>query len=395
MRRLALIFLFVFSGFVARAQYFPVGENDGKVVRGIKWVMNQMIKPNTDRDTNFLWIAPPELKLQVSNSFKRTGMKINWEFKDNYDQILEDGSVRTIAVPGKVQSRMLGGLTKNIGLSASYNKFGFSMSFELNKKRKWHNKKFSLNYKSGAWSITYSHYNIKDDMKYRITIGDDPSQPYYYDNLYISDLDWSLKYSVVDVFYNLNKRHFAQDAAFGRKTLQRKSAGSAILAARYMQATISFHPDEYLARSLGNIDSYTSYQVAIGAGYSYNLVFWHRNPQHATYRFFNSNARRGLRNITLSMTAIPLFTTYNQIHLEQQSAGVVKNVKSTPKINWTGSVSFGINVDRFSFGTRVTYDSSLFKSYHSTRKPNDYYYNIHWNGSFHNLAFSTYIICRI
>ena len=395
MKRFTLILLFLLSGLSAGAQYFPVNEDDGAILKGIKWTMNQMIRPSTNRDTTYLWVAPPELKIQVSNTLRKNGMTMSWNFKDNYDEILDDGSTRTISVPGTTRSDMLGGFTKNIGISASYNKFGFSMSRELNKKRKWHNKKYSFSYKTGPWAFNYSYFKIKDGMNYRITIGDDPSQPYYSDKKYTSDLDWTIRYHLFDVYYTLNKRHFAQNAAFGRKTIQRKSAGSVMLAARYMQAKISFAPNEYMAYCLGDIDTYTTYQVSVGAGYSYNLVFWHLDPQPTTFRAFNSNARKGLRNITLSMTLIPLFTAFNQIHLKPRSTGIVKSVLSKPQLNWLGNLSFGINIDRFSFGTRITYDRSLFKSYHSTKKPDDFFYNIHWKGNFYNVAFSTYLIWRI
>ncbi len=162
-----------------------------------------------------------------------------------------------------------------------------------------------------------------------------------------------------------------------------------------MQAKISFAPNEYIAYSLGDIDSYNTYQVSLGAGYSYNLVFWHKDPQPVTYRAFNSNARKGLRNITLSMTLIPMFTVFNQIHLKPRSSGIVKSVKSKPELNWVGNVSFGANIDRFSFGTRFSYNRSLFKSYHSTKKPDDYFYNIHWKGSFYNVSLSLFLIWQI
>lgn len=395
MKRMVILFVFLLSGLSAGAQYFPVEENDGAVLKVIKWTMNQLVRPSTNRDTSYLWVAPPELKIRVYNTLRKNGMTMNWSFKNNYEQTLEDGSIKTISVPGTTRSDMLGGVTRNIGLSASYNKFGFSMSWELNKKRKWHNKHYSFSYKSGPWAFSYSYYKIKDGMDYSMTIGDDPSQPYYSDKKYKSDLDWTIRYYLFDAYYTLNKRHFAKDAAFGRRTLQRKSAGSLMLAARYMQAKISFDPNEYLAYCLGNIDSYTTYQVSIGAGYSYNLVFWHRDPQPVTFRAFNSNARKGLRNITMSATLIPLFTVFNQIHLKPISSGIVKNVKSKPQLNWLGSLSFGINIDRFSFGTRITYDQSLFKSYHSTKKPDDYFYNIHWKGNFYIMAFSTYLIWHI
>lgn len=395
MKRFTLILLLLLSGYTAGAQYFPVNEDDGAVLKGIKWTMNQMVRPSTNRDSTYLWVAPPELKIKVSNTLRKNGMTMSWSFKDNYEETLEDGSVRTISVPGTTRSDMLGGFTKNIGISATYNKIGFSMSWELNKKRKWHNKKYTFSYKSGPWALSYSYFKIKDGMNYRMTIGDDPSQPYYSDKKYKSDSDWTIRYHLFDVYYTLNKRHFAQDAAFGRKTIQRKSAGSAILAARYMQAKISFAPNEYIAYSLGDIDSYNTYQVSLGAGYSYNLVFWHKDPQPVTYRAFNSNARKGLRNITLSMTLIPMFTVFNQIHLKPRSSGIVKSVKSKPELNWVGNVSFGANIDRFSFGTRFSYNRSLFKSYHSTKKPDDYFYNIHWKGSFYNVSLSLFLIWQI
>ena len=394
MKRLLVIFLLLFSGLSAGAQYFPVNENDCFLLRGIKFTLNRMTQESKNRDTTYLWLAPPEFKIKLSYNFQEAGMRLNWDFKYDEDVTDFDGHTTMVTVPGRVRSDLLGNLTNYMGLKFSYAGLSIGMSIWKDKTKKHKNKSFSYGYKKGHWMFDFKYLKTRGNIGYRIITGDDPSDIHYSNNEYVSDFDCRMKYYQFDAFYAINKRYFAFDAAYGGSSIQRRSSGSWMLATRYTQGHFKLNPEEYLSYTLGDIGSYNNYQASVGAGYSYNIVFCHRNPKPVAYRAFNSNARQGLRNVTLSLTMIPLLTAFNQVSLVpviNNKHGEAVHIGCNPRLNWIGRVSLGISVNRFTFGARVIYDHFNFKSVNAAHDAEGSFYDIHWKGLFFNWKVSTYL----
>lgn len=370
MKRLAVIVLVLFQCFVAGAQYFPAKEGDGALLKGVKKTLNFLTRPKKYIDSTYLWAAPPELRVRTSNSLQRTGMVLDWDFKsDGYK-------------PESLKSDYLGGLKNKVGFKVSYAKISLGLSFEVDKNKKWHKRNASFGYKSGPWVISADYLKIKD------VLSDDMPDTYCVS-----------KHYTLDVFYGFNRRRFAYDAAFGRSIVQRRSAGSFMLAARLLHGKSTFDKNDYLMSLIGNVSGYSSYQGLLGVGYSYNLVFWHKDPQPVTYRAWNSNARQGLRNFTLSVTLIPFLTAYSYVMtvpFSSEEGGAsssrVRTITNKPQLNYIGRASLGFNFNRFSFGLRFIYDRSLFNFIHSPKNDNEDLYDIHWKGHLSIKTFSTYII---
>ena len=123
-----------------------------------------------------------------------------------------------------------------------------------------------------------------------------------------SEFDAGLKSLAVDGYYALNGQRFTYLAAYDGCYIQRRSAGSFMIAAKFSQEQLKFDP-----RDIGTIEDILfnrgSYGVAgfsVGAGYSFNCVALHREPE-------NARSMKGLRNITLNITAIPMLTLYNVV----------------------------------------------------------------------------------
>ena len=398
---MALIFLLFFSGLSAGAQYFPIHENDFILLKGVKYTLNRMTRESKNRDTTYLWLAPPELKIKLSYNFQEAGMKLDWDFKYDEDVTDLEGHTTMETVPGRVRSDLLGNLTKYMGLKFSYAGVSFGMSIWKDKSKKHKNKSFSFGYKKGHWMFDFKYLKTRGNIGYRIITGDDPSSIHYSNNEYESEYDCRMKYYQFDAYYAINRRHFAIDAAYGGRSIQRRSSGSWMLATRYTQGHFKLNPKEYLSYSLGNIGSYNNYQASVGAGYSYNVVFCHRNPRPVPYKAFNSNARQGLRNVTLSVTMIPLITAFNQISLVPIIADTEKpgkyvhgeavHIGCNPRLNMIGRASLGISVNQFTFGAKVIYDRLNFKSVHAAYDPEGSFYDIHWKGLFFNWRVSAFL----
>ena len=204
MKRMALIFLLFFSGLSAGAQYFPIHENDFILLKGVKYTLNRMTRESKNRDTTYLWLAPPELKIKLSYNFQEAGMKLDWDFKYDEDVTDLEGHTTMETVPGRVRSDLLGNLTKYMGLKFSYAGVSFGMSIWKDKSKKHKNKSFSFGYKKGHWMFDFKYLKTRGNIGYRIITGDDPSSIHYSNNEYESEYDCRMKYYQFDAYYAIN-----------------------------------------------------------------------------------------------------------------------------------------------------------------------------------------------
>ena len=122
-----------------------------------------------------------------------------------------------------------------------------------------------------------------------------------------------LRTFVINASYAFNGRRFSYRAAYDGRVVQRRSAGSFLVAAKYMRGEIELDPDDFLLMTLvTGMGRYTTRQASLGAGYSFNLVPYHRDAA-------GPRDLKGLRNLTLNVTAIPMLTLYNSMITNEYS----------------------------------------------------------------------------
>lgn len=96
----------------------------------------------------------------------------------------------------------------------------------------------------------------------------------------------------VSGFYIFNHRKFSYPSAYTGKLVQKKSAGSFLVGAKYLHSNIRLPEQSTVVSSLVlDLIGYSTHQVSIGAGYSFNWVLYHRDAQ-------TSKDIRRLRNLT-------------------------------------------------------------------------------------------------
>ena len=112
---------------------------------------------------------------------------------------------------------------------------------------------------------------------------------------------------VVNGIYAFNRRRFSYRAAYNSRAVQRRSAGSWIVGAKYMYGATVIDSQDVTVIALSNgLGRFTTHEISVGAGYSFNWVPYHRDAA-------GSKDLRGLRNLTLNITAVPLLTFYNRV----------------------------------------------------------------------------------
>ena len=107
---------------------------------------------------------------------------------------------------------------------------------------------------------------------------------------------------------------------------------------------------------------YSTQQVSIGIGYSYNLVLLHRDSD-------DTKNWNGYRNLTVNMTAIPMASLYNHIYsLEEMENGSVNKTRFDGSIVPTVTLRSGLSfsMGRYSLVGTVVYNRFGFNGMRTT-----------------------------
>ena len=140
-------------------------------------------------------------------------------------------------------------------------------------------------------------HDITQPMTYVLGIGN-PGTSNYVEYASGSDFPGRQKVFMLDGFFALNRKRFAFNAAYTGYKVQRRTAGSFMLSLKYLQGEVLVDPNEGYTAYIGNLTRYGTNQVSLGAGYSLNLVAFHRQP--------SDGYGKGLRNLT-TRRVIPMW----------------------------------------------------------------------------------------
>ena len=171
----------------------------------------------------------------------------------------------------------------------------------------------------------------------------------------------TLKTFSVDGYYVFNHKRLAYPSAYKVGMVQRKTAGSWIVAARYMQGSL-YNPPDKMLDTLCMLDCYSTMQASIGGGYSVNFVLWHKDPTGPN--------NKGLRNLTLNLTAMPMLTLFNYLRTSayqydsenNHSGEKISKVLCNPVPNYIGNAAVSMSLGRWYLTVQFTYNRFFFRS---------------------------------
>lgn len=191
-----------------------------------------------------LYLARPKQRFTARLRMNVSGSSINT--KGHYKEMPFDSHLKT---PNRI--------TTSIGLA--YRGIGLSISVNPAKlKGESHTTEFNFNYYANRYGVEVSYQNSKDFSGWTTASGEQREFP--------ADLMQS-KILNLSAYYAFNYRKFSYPAAFTQSYIQRRSAGSWMLALSFLSGTLdaSGIPDlGSFKLSMGNI--------GIGGGYGYNWV---------------------------------------------------------------------------------------------------------------------------
>ena len=195
---------------------------------------------NGDIDTAY--ITRPQTKWTIVARMNVSGAKIEDEGRDNGRHF---------------KSEMKADYKSTLSVAVSY--LGFSLSAALNPAKmmgKYHDYELNFNSYGKRFGFDFIYQNAKNFTGWHDMDG--------MERIGLPEDMLSVKTLNVNAYYAFNSRRFSSPAAFSQSYIQRRSAGSFLLAASGMgqHTTLDWDPEIQLKMT----------NIGIGAGYGYNYV---------------------------------------------------------------------------------------------------------------------------
>jgi hypothetical protein len=324
---------------------------------GFRAFIDRIAGPSPELDPEAIYQPKPRFHFALTGDVRQANMEEEKLFKvgvghfDGYNIISEE-------IPARISSFLSSDLDKAVGFQAGYG----NLSLALSKKIKGQGKDdyFSFDYLSAGFAVQVQYFNLLQPVTYRYTMGEEGHWAYL-DQEGTTENPGNLRTFIVDAFYAFNRRSFAYSAAYKGNLFQRRSAGSWMFGSKLILGDYGIDPSETIANWAGQQSLQTSAQVAFGGGYSFNLVPYHRQP--------TGDRDKGLRNLTVNATFLPMVTLFNQFTSKAFQLGEDGKYTEFHKsvmngkllVNYVARVGIGWSYNLFTANLSASMDSFSYK----------------------------------
>ena len=308
-------------------------------------------------DTTRIYQPSPCFSLGLFTTGQKAGFDVDVNFMIDYTD--------NERLTGLSQYSLSENPCKKIGLEVGYGNVALGYSLEVGPRSAWKKSAFGLGIMGKSWGAKFNYSKITNPFISSFTVGQEGNEGYFHDEI-ITEEAAVLKNFTIDGYYVFNNKRFAYPAAYKIGLIQRHTAGSWRLTARYMQGSL-YNSPEASWDSFNMLDCFSTLQASIGGGYSVNFVLWHKDPI--------GPRDQGLRNLTLNLTAMPVITLVNYLKTTSYEYGFdeetgeiynagqkVSKIWCYPMPNYIGSAAIGFTFNRFFFSTQFTYNRFYFRS---------------------------------
>lgn len=278
------------------AQELEIGTEERPspwIVRMARKGFHLLTSPSTKLDTAYVYQIPLRWTAGVDGTLIGLASDLH-------------ASVRETALPGGTvtkESYMMDFGLKNrpcfkIGGNFGYGGLSAGYGVEVGKKGEKPNNYFSFGLSGDACGVQIQNYVVHEYIE-------KSGGPY--GRHAVSDYPGHLRDFAVDAYYVFNNRHFVYGSAYKGAKIQRRSVGSWMVSGRYLQGELSVDDRDLAFLEVTEwLKRYATQQVSLGGGYSFNWVLLHRDPTDWA-------KARGLRNLTLNLTALPMASFFTHV----------------------------------------------------------------------------------
>ena len=334
----------------------PSGAQEKKGFVGS--IMDRFTAPSRELDPNAVYQPSPRWTFALTGDIHQAGISQKNMFDITSMREDEDGEVYYEEVPSTLTSKLIGNVDKAVGFQAGYGNLSIALSKQLRKDDSDRN--FSFDYQSAGHAIQVQFFNLSHPVDYQLTVAE-PGHWSYHQMEEETDKPGRLRAFIVDAFYAFNRRTFAYSAAYKGNLFQKRSAGSWMFGSKLILGEFSIDPDETISIITGGVARQTSTQVSFGGGYSYNFVPLHRQPY--------ADRDKGLRNLTINLTFLPMVTLFNQFTSSVFDTDIDGNNYEARKdvmngkllVNYVSRIGIGYTHDLFTVNLSASNDSFSYK----------------------------------
>ncbi|MBR5660279.1 MAG: DUF4421 family protein [Bacteroidales bacterium] len=378
-RKTLLVISLVAACFQASAQDL------GIIDRIVKSFFDKVSGPDPRFDSSYVTRPALPWSFSVGTTLISTGSDLKSDIK-----VTDYTSPNAPTINADLESRMRRHLHKKVGGSIGYGSLSLSGAIEVGSKNPGKNTFFSFSFRQPSYGAKIHYYRTHEYVDGILDV-EGASLPYSF----TSDYPGMMSTLTFDAYYLFNHRRFSYTAATEGNFVQHRSAGSWMAIAKYHQGDMSLdQADKFMLSFSNGLCRYTTRQISLGAGYSFNYVPIHRDVS-------NHVSGKGFRNLTINLSAIPMASLYNHLYTYSILRGDDSSGKSSfdgrivPAFIVRGGISF--SWDRFSLVSSTSYNSFGFNGLPSIiwedghRLKND----IETNGMFYDLTTSFSLIVRL
>ena len=324
---------------------------------GFRRFIDRIAGPSPELDPEAIYQPQPRFHFALTGDVRKANMDEEKRFTVGVGHFDGYNYVQDI-VPARIASTMSSDTDWAVGFQAGYGNLGLALSKKIKGKGK--DDYFSFDYVAAGFGIQVQYFNLLQPVTYQYTVGDEGHWAYM-DQTGTTENPGNLRTFIVDAFYAFNRRTFAYSAAYKGNLFQRRSAGSWMFGSKLILGDYGIDPSEPIAGWAGQQSLQTSAQVAFGGGYSFNLVPYHRQP--------TGDRDKGLRNLTVNATFLPMVTLFNQFTSKAFRPGedgkYVEFHKSVMNgkllVNYVARVGIGWSYDLFTANLSASMDSFSYK----------------------------------
>ena len=273
------------------------------LVRTGKTLLQWVAAPSKRLDTAFVYQSP--LRWEAAVEGKTIGLRADLHSDIHITDLTED---KPEILEGTMDTGLMNEPYWKAGLAVGYGALRLGYGVDLAKKKGSRNKYFSLGTNGSFYGAEIQYYKIHRCPTGTLSIDNHPTLDL------TSNYPGQMRNLAIDGFYAFDRQHFVYNATYRGRKLQRRSAGSWMVSAKYLQGDFSLDGNDPIWEGLAGLQRYSTQQVSVGGGYSFNWVFLHRDPA-------DPKTEAGLRNLTVNATALPMLSFYNHIQTQQETEG--------------------------------------------------------------------------
>ena len=260
---------------------------------------------------------------------------------------LRDGNATQTG--GTMDIGMRNHLCRKVGLDVAYGSLGLGYGVEVGNRGAARNTYFSFGITATCYGAQIQYFKTNQHASGSLALEREAPVDLTTAN------PGQMRNLSLNAFYAFNRRRFVYNAAYTGRIRQRRSSGSWLVTAKYLQGDFSIDPSETaFTERLNGLNRYTTQQISLGGGYSYNWVLFHRDP-------YDPDTDRGLRNLTANATLLPMLSFLKHVQTEQGNDAPPVRYAGQPTVSPTVRGALCYSWDRYNLILQGCYNRFGFR----------------------------------